>query len=366
MMAVQKKYSLESGIYKLYSNGGDTSKRWFFNYYLVSENGFRKRTRIYGYINKHSNPDKRFRAAELLLAELSNGTYEAETFEPVHLQAVFSDYFETRCRTLRPKTKTTSLTKVNLFLAYCAKKKVDSLLKVNKKFAIGFLASIKRSSTTVNTYRDTMRTFFEDFVSDKMIPENPFARVAKLPEERRGKFPFSENQVMQLKNRISSEHPVLWMGCMLEYYCFIRPGESRLLRVEDVNLDEDYILLHASISKNKKTQPVSLPSSFKEALTLWLKDLPQNYFVLNRALAPVSRDYLNKQHHKFLQSLGFSSRFSFYSWKHTGAFSAIKAGISLKDLQMQMRHHSLDQLNEYLREMGIMDSVNLKNNFPAI
>jgi hypothetical protein len=44
----------------------------------------------------------------------------------------------------------------------------------------------------------------------------------------------------------------------------------------------------------------------------------------------------------------------------------VKAGIGLKDLQMQMRHHSLDQLNEYLREMGVLESVTLKKNFPAL
>lgn len=363
---VEKKFCLKSNGYTLYSNEGNTSKRWFLYYYHEYPSGLRKRKRIYGYINKHSNPAKRYAAAVELLRKIQTGEVKQEAFEPVRLNQLFSEYMAARCKHLRTKTQTTYATKVNAFIDYCRKKKVDALKDVNKKFALSFLDSIKRNATTKNSYRNTLRTFFEDFLNDKLIEENPFHKIAKMPEARRGKFPFSADQVKQLKDKIKNENANLYMGCMLEYYCFIRPGESRWLRVEDVNLSEDFILIHASISKNKKTQAVTIPVAFKPQLQEWLKDLPQNFYILNRAPVTVGRDYLNKQHKKILKELGFSSRFSFYSWKHTGAFNAIKSGIGLKDLQMQMRHHSLDQLNEYLREMGILDSVNLKNNFPAL
>lgn len=36
---------------------------------------------------------------------------------------------------------------------------------------------------------------------------------------------------------------------------------------------------------------------------------------------------------------------------------AVKAVISVKELQMQLRHHSLDQVNLYLRQLGMMDCI---------
>lgn len=63
---------------------------------------------------------------------------------------------------------------------------------------------------------------------------------------------------------------------------------------------------------------------------------------------------------------GFSNRFSLYSWKHTGAVRCVKSGMSLKSLQLQMRHHSLDQLNEYLRELGVLQMEDIKNDFPLL
>jgi hypothetical protein len=43
-----------------------------------------------------------------------------------------------------------------------------------------------------------------------------------------------------------------------------------------------------------------------------------------------------------------------------------KAGASLKEIQLQMRHHSVEQTDQYLRQMGVKDLGRLKSNFPTI
>ena len=55
-----------------------------------------------------------------------------------------------------------------------------------------------------------------------------------------------------------------------------------------------------------------------------------------------------------------------YSWKHTGAVMAVKAGIHIKQLQIQLRHHSLDQVDQYLRDLGVSDLSDLARSFPGI
>jgi len=45
---------------------------------------------------------------------------------------------------------------------------------------------------------------------------------------------------------------------------------------------------------------------------------------------------------------------------------AIKAGIGVKQLQIQLRHHSLDETDKYLRQMGVRDVGNLRSDFPGI
>jgi integrase len=79
-----------------------------------------------------------------------------------------------------------------------------------------------------------------------------------------------------------------------------------------------------------------------------------------------SRDSLSKAHKKILEAVKIKGRYGFYSWKHTGVVKAYKAGINMKDLQMQLRHHSLDMVNEYLKNLGVMDSDRIRDLFPAI
>ncbi|MDW3649885.1 MAG: hypothetical protein R8P61_22625 [Bacteroidia bacterium] len=76
---------------------------------------------------------------------------------------------------------------------------------------------------------------------------------------------------------------------------------------------------------------------------------------------------MNRRHQEILKNLRFDTkRHKLYSWKHTGAVSAVKAGVPIKMLQIQLRHHSLDQVNQYLRKMGVHDLGRLAEMFPGI
>jgi integrase len=361
----EKKFLLQRSGYTLKSFSGDCSKRWHFVFYQVFDNGVKRRVRFYGGINRKHTAAGRYSEALALLTKLESGLFP-ERFEAVAISALLSDYFEQKAVYLRPKTRATYATKVNSFIAYCSEKRVDSLQHITKAFCLRWLATVKGSNVTVNSYRNTLLLFFELLRKDKRIESNPFRLIEKRSEEKVSKAPFSLSQIESLKAAMCESAPALWLACRLQYYCFVRPGELRLLKVEDLNIDEGFIKVPAAISKNKKAQVVSVPLAFLPELAAWVKGLPQNYYIANRAALPVGRDYFLKQHKKILNRLGFSSKYSFYSWKHTGAVMAVKAGINLKDLQLQMRHHSLDQLNEYLRGMGIMDSGDLKSRFPGI
>jgi integrase len=103
---------------------------------------------------------------------------------------------------------------------------------------------------------------------------------------------------------------------------------------------------------------------------VYLQQYPGSFFVLSKSGHPgmeqIAIQWLNLQHRKVLEKLKIRGHYAFYSWKHTGAVKAVQAGINVKDLQLQLRHHSLDMVNEYLKNMGVMDSKDLKGKFPDI
>ena len=75
---------------------------------------------------------------------------------------------------------------------------------------------------------------------------------------------------------------------------------------------------------------------------------------------------MKDRHLEILKELKFNTRrHKMNSWKHTGAGTFVKNNGNLKDLQTQLRHHLLDQVNDYLKDMGVYQSEFIKN-LPSI
>ncbi|MEL6141588.1 MAG: tyrosine-type recombinase/integrase, partial [Bacteroidota bacterium] len=101
----------------------------------------------------------------------------------------------------------------------------------------------------------------------------------------------------------------------------------------------------------------------------WLAqiDLGPDEFLFPGTRQPtLGKNTMYERNKKFLRRMNYGSEYSLYSWRHTGAVAVAKAGASLKELQIQMRHHSISQTDEYLRQLGVQDVVTLKKIHPNI
>ena len=277
------------------------------------------------------------------------------------IKNLFISYLQRRG--LRKKSEQTYTTKINIFCDYLSKARVYRLNRVTKAVAEAFLDTVSKSPTTRNAYRDTMRSFFKDAMTAGLIKTNPFGDIKKRAEARQGKKYFTDEQVIQLSAVIEEENPILWMACKTLYYCFIRNTEMSKLPLEDVYHNEGVIRVFGGYSKNKKTQPVIVPDEFISDIQEWfIKQKAQgvDLFFTYKGKSLARGDWFSKQHAKILRRLGYSHRYSFYSWKHTGAVHFYRQTKDLKALQLQLRHHSLDQVDEYLRELGVIENIGIK------
>jgi integrase len=275
---------------------------------------------------------------------------------------------------LRKKSYQTYESQVRLFYKWIHKKNLTSVADFKKKHAIAFLEDLLSSGhvgTTVNNYKQNFRALFSKIKSAGVISENPFDGIKKYPEERKGSLYFKPEHVEKLRVVISEREAFLWQACQFIYYCFIRPGELRKIVVGDVYLDERKILIRESISKNKKSQFVSIPDSFVPVLTgMNLHEYPEDYFLIGPkgvpSQTPVGSRAFGVKHHNILRELNFRSGYTLYSWKHTGVVMAHQSGVNAKELKDQLRHHSLDMVDIYLKSMGLDDFHNIRKKFPGI
>lgn len=353
----------------LYNAGGNVAERWFV-YYSAPH-----RVKKYKGINTTTDPKERTRRAMALAAQIAcEGLLKPAHLLPSDLGKLLHKSLLQKKHMLRKKSYQTYESKVRKFTSWLVKQKISKPDAFTAQHAVSFIEWLRREGrniTTVNSYKRTLHQFFQTLIKQGVITANPFAAIKCDREQPKGSLYFRKHQVDELREKIKKHDPQLWLAVQLLFYCFVRPGEARQLIISDFYLEESKIRLRAEISKNKKEQFVSIPNSFSpELVRLKLHQYPDDWYLIGKQNEPgpdpVGINYLSKSHRAIIRKLNYGKRYNLYSWKHTGAVMAVNNGINLKDLQMQLRHHSLDQVNEYLRELGVIDSEDLRNKYPAL
>lgn len=348
-MAEKKNFFPEFRIYA----PSDLAKKWFVFFYDAGG----RRIRKYGNINQYDTGPERMKEAHALIDAL-RVTYEHVEVETTLKERLYK-IIEEKKPGWRKKTYQSVKSKLDRFYVWMNGR------EVNEKEVISFFRHLSstRHKTTYNSYLQKLRYLF-GFVDASHL----FAEIKGVKEHRTPARYFQKGQMEQLKAEISLHDPPLWLFIEFMYYCFIRPGELRHLRAGDILFEQRRIIVRGEISKNHKTEYVAIPEAFLRSLKR-LSTLPPDTYIFPGKpdrKKPIGINTMSTRHRNILRRLDFGDAYKLYSWKHTGAVMAVKAGIGLKELQLQLRHHSLDQVNEYLRQMGVSDMQNLQDLFPEL
>lgn len=349
-MAEEKKLFVRNGVtYKVYAPV-DFTKRWFVYY---RQNG--KRFKFYGDMAKFPTYDTKMAAARRLIDELAVSL--APRVSQIELKIL--DLIEEKRPFWRLSTYQQYSSIVKIFFEYMEGQEPTAPLIAD------FFVDLRRRRhpTTYNKYLLHLKQLFK-----AVGVYGRFEGIEKVKEEKTPLRYFQTYQAQRLKAYMLEFDPVLWQFTQFVYYCFVRPKELRHLRAGDVMLEEETIFIPGKISKNGKGQYITIPDSFVPSLH-WIYDLSPGDYLFPSPLdlsKPIGRNTMYNRHKNILKQLNFGAGYSLYSWKHTGAVTAAKAGISVKELQIQLRHHSLDETDKYLRQMGVRDLNHLKSQFPKL
>lgn len=346
-MATEKKVFVR---YTLRDRGGDLSKKW----YVEFKDG-KRRLKVYRGINQHKTVEGRRSAARLLIKQLKGEQRRRTT----HFEISVWEYMEVRRQQWAQKTYEQYRSCASRFIEYLAGREACEELAQN------FLQRIRssRHPTTYNRYVAYLKRLLKATGYGQITEE--FEKVRSNPTPARY---FQQYQAKRLLKALDNYDPQLGLFVRYIYYCFLRPNEARQLRVGDVLLEDWQIRVPAAVSKNRKTQMVTVPNAFQNYLLPLRQRGPGEWLFPSPfdASKHVAKNYMYRHHKKVLKQLNFGTEYSLYSWKHTGAVLAAKAGVSVKELQLQLRHHSLDQTDQYLRQMGVQDLAHLQSKFPEI
>lgn len=225
---------------------------------------------------------------------------------------------------------------------------------------------------TVTLYKIKIKAFFDFLIRKKYIKHNP---VYDIPEVRKkidaAPKPIAKDDLKKLLTTIQSRDPQLYLACMMQYFCAIRPGtELRLLKIKHIDFSSGKITINIIDSKAPRQDVINIPNQLYNLLVniYQLQNFNKEFYIFGRHGIPeeeaLGKNTLRNRFNKYRDKLGLSKDYKFYSFKHTGAGNLLDSGVTFKDLMDHLRHNDIDSTYHYIRKYKGNTNEKIKNHFP--
>ena len=250
--------------------------------------------------------------------------------------------------------------------AYINEKHLDIkfVLNIDFLFVNNFLDYIyydkRNSPRTYNNYLAYMKGFFEWAKLKGYAKQNPAEGIKSKPKVQKKREPLTA-EVKKCIKELRDKDFHFFTCCMLTYFCLIRRTELTKLKVSDVRLSENRIILDGSITKNRKTDSVTIPDVFLPILAQHLVTANNSDYLFGEDFKP-SKKQLNPKKisdtwTKYRKKYKFDSKFQFYSLKDTGIMDLLNSGIPSIKVRDQARHYDIKQTEAYTTRNLIADDT---------
>lgn len=283
------------------------------------------------------------------------------------------------------------------FMTYCKAKNIDNLRmdKFEKYQLFNFMEekyiSGQWAPLTHNTNLGYLKAMFNYFskvydynnvaknLDDKEVLDDSTRFEAFSDAEFKEVLAFFDNEYQIVYPHYVRTMPpdrVLALVSRTIFYTFLRPSELRRIKIKHVKrYKENFFDLSVDITKNRKKafnelyiEPCLVQHFEMLGWETYFDDKKyENYYVFTSDLIPslkkLDRETLTRKFGRAIEKIAKkrtvqkdrdkyqSNRFSLYSIKHTGNILAWKSGFSMTQLQLQNRHSSMQQTENYLREL---------------
>jgi integrase len=366
---------------------GDLSKRWYIEYY-VTHQVTKKLVRQVRYCpTEYKTKDARRQWAKPLLTQINElfktGIYilkpKQQIDEPVlkiveaplTVREALKQIVELYRNSHRKRTYESylnALRRFNDFLIYSGYSHLlltDFSRKHVYEFSDYIIGEVKGSNRYRNNLVHELRSLFNALIKRGHITVNPTADVEDLPHVvTRRNIAYTKEQQAVLEDYLKVNDQPMYRFTRFIYQAFIRPLELTQLQVRDIELENNRIAMHGSITKSVrkevKMEYIQITAPLLEVIeSMNLSRYKPTDYVFGKKLMPgpkkMIRNNISARHQKALKKTGlYNGEVTLYSWKHCGVVNGYKAGAPIEWLQQQLRHTSLEQTCIYLKSLGLM------------
>ena len=293
---------------------------------------------------------------------------------------VFASMFlEFKKQSLKPKTYSSYQSKMRIFTLWLEKNNYGEydLSAITNKIIVDFFLYLINErdldKMTLKMYKIKISAFFDYMIKIKRVNQNP---VHDIPEVKKKKDnapkPIFPNDLEKLFTKISQQDPQLYLACIMQYLCAIRPGsELRLLKIKHIDFWSHNIIINPLDSKMRREEIINIPNQLFSLLTntYQLQNYDKEFYIFSKngmpGGTPLGANNMRNRFNKFREELKLSKDYKYYSLKHTGASMLLDSGeFNLRELMDHLRHHDINSTYHYIRKYRGHTSEKIKNHFP--
>ena len=368
-------------------------KTWVIEYYAIdpyetnpSKRLKRRRNRVKPMVNK----TERRKFAKRIITNLN--TKLAEGWTPfineenkksfTELKVIFEVFLkeveqQIKKDVLRPDTLRAYNSYTNNFKKYLIDIRKENLFvnEFKEKLCRDFLNVIfferNNSAKTHNNYLTFLGIISKWMIRKQYISNDPTKSISKIKETEKKRQIIPKTIRELIFKHFLKTNKGYHVLCLVAYYCLIRRTELTKLKVSDVILKNGIISIPGTISKNKKTQIVTIPLELMNFLVNHLNGSKNSDYLFSENKFKTGQKQLDPKKisdtwSKMRKALNIDDSYQWYSLKDTGITNYLQLGIPTIDVKNQARHHSISQTETYIPKtiMKAVDNIQLaKLNF---
>ncbi len=349
-------------------------------YYYIYKNGKKERVRVYGNIRKGTEQSEIGRALTELKDQtqtlINSGIYDLQPFSSreligesigILIKKVISD----KQKYLSQMSHGSHSSHLNNFAEFLAQRNllISSPGAIKQSTIVEYrlwLLNKGVSNRTVNNILIDVRAFFNYLFSkiEDYNYKNPCLGIDRLRTRSETHVRYTQGEAEKISEYLKTYDPTLYLFCQFITYTFLRPNEIRLLKINQIDLQQGVILRTAANHKTGKRKIQILQKIFHPKLKeLQLEKYPTDFFIFGSDHRPGEKCfghfYFTKRFKKCKLALDLSAKQTMYGLKHTFISHLKTNGASDEELMGVTGHETREALYKYLRDIGAADPKDL-------
>ena len=216
------------------------------------------------------------------------------------------------------------------------------------------IKEIRLKPSTINTRIKTMKVMFNTLYQNQLVTTNPLQHIKKVNEPEELIQVLSEKEINALISVMDKDTYTTFRDYVLTVFLLdtmLRVSEAITLKKADMNKEGGFLIVRASVAKNRKARTVPVS---KKVITLLNQLMKENEYGFHSEFIFAVSEYSFYNRHNYNQRLKEYAKLANieknvhpHLFRHTSATKWLENGGGLEELRLILGHSKYDMVKRY-------------------